>query len=287
MAITLMLLFATGLLASTIDAIAGGGGLISLPVLLSMGIPPHVAFGTNKLQGTIGTLIAARRYHKHGLISTDKIYKGIFAGLVGSILGAIVAQSLSSDALKFLIPFLLLIILTYILISPKFGAIDARPRMSEGGFYIIFGFALGFYDGFFGPATGSFWVFALAFFLGFNLIKATATAKLFNLNSSLIATICFMVGGNVDYKIAICMAAGQIIGARLGTHLAIKKGAKLIRPLFLLMVTFTITTMVYRNYSLSVMHMVHQHAIIPQVILSVFVLSSLIAIYLRKMRREI
>ncbi len=244
----MFILFLTGLLAGTVDAIAGGGGLISVPVLLSVGLPPHVAFGTNKLQGSIGTLVAARRYWQAGWVSLRDVYLGVFFGLLGAVAGAVTNQLMSSEILKQIAPIMLGIIFIYTLLSPRLGHQDQHPRISHFLFYTVFGFALAFYDGFFGPGSGSFWVFLLMFFLGFNLIKATAYTKIFNLNSSLIAVVCFAVGSNIDYKVGACMAAGQIIGGQLGANLAISKGAALIRPLFLVMMFVTIASLAYRSY---------------------------------------
>jgi len=243
------LLFLTGLTAGTVDAIAGGGGLISLPMLLSVGIPPHIALGTNKLQTSVGTSIATFSYYRQGLISLRVIFKGLMWGFIGAVSGAIAGQMLSSALLNKLIPILLFIILIYTLFSPKLGSLDAKPRMNDQVFYLIFGFGLGFYDGFFGPGTGSFWTFALTFFLGYNLIKATAYTKVFNLKSNLIATACFALGHHIDYRVAIIMACGQIIGGRAGASLAIKGGAKVIRPVFIFIVTTTIISLAYRVIS--------------------------------------
>jgi len=243
------MLFIVGLIAGTVDAIAGGGGLISLPALLSVGVPPHVALGTNKLQATIGTFVATRSYYRKGWFSLTTIYKGLVFGFVGAVLGAIAGQMVSSDILKTIIPVLLLAILAYTLYSPQLGYEDKKPKFNEFWFYVIFGFIMGFYDGFFGPGTGSLWVFCLTFFLGYNFTKATAYAKVFNLKSNVIATVCFAVGQNIDYRIALSMAAGQIIGGQLGAHLAIKNGAKLIRPIFICVVSSTIITLAYKSYS--------------------------------------
>ncbi len=244
----MLILFFTGLLAGTVDAIAGGGGLISIPVLLSVGLPPHVAFGTNKMQGAVGTLVAARRYYRAGWVSMKDVYLGIFWGVLGAIAGAIVNQLISSDVLRMIVPVMLSIIFIYTIISPRMGHQDVEPKMSTALFYMTFGFALAFYDGFFGPGVGAFWVFLLMFFLGFNLIKATAYTKVFNLNSSIVALVCFAIGMNIDYKVALTMAAGQVIGGQLGATLAITKGVKLIRPLFLIMMFVTISSLVYRSY---------------------------------------
>ncbi len=244
----MFLLFSTGLVAGAVDAIAGGGGLICLPMLLGVGVPPSLALGTNKLQASVGTCVAAFHYYRRGLVSLHELYKGLLAGFVGTVSGAYLSQTISNEVLKYIIPFLLLAVLIYTLASPKIGMDDRHPRMSEFYFYIIFGFVMGFYDGFFGPGTGSLWIFLLTFFLGFRLIKATAYTKFFNLKSNVIALVCFMIGGNIDYRFALYMAAGQVIGGKLGAHLAVKKGAQVIRPVFITIVSVTIATLVYRSF---------------------------------------
>lgn len=242
-------LFATGLLAGTVDAIAGGGGLVSMPVLLALGLPPHIALGTNKLQSFCGTAVATYSYYKKGWLEPRKLILGLILGFTGSVVGAIVAQAISPDILKKIIPMLLLLILVYTLFSPKLGAEESYPKMSETIFYFVFGAVLGFYDGFFGPGVGAFWTFLLIFFLGKSLVQATAYTKAFNANTNVASLLCFAIGSNIDYRIAICMAIGQVLGGRLGAQLAIRNGAKLIRPIFLLVVLSTVGTLVYRNYA--------------------------------------
>lgn len=284
----LLLLFFTGLFAGTVDAIAGGGGLISLPILLSTGMPPHIAFGTNKLQGMTGTFFATLKYYRHGYISLKKTYAGIIAGLIGSIAGSVAAQIMSSDILRKIIPIFLFIILIYTVCSPRMGQKDQSAKMNETLFYFTFGSLLAFYDGFLGPGTGSFWVFALTYFLGFNLIKATAYTKVFNLNSSFIAMICFAIGGNIDYRLGLVMAAGQIIGGRLGAHLAITKGARVIRPIFLGVVLLTISTLVYKTYAGSDLfaRMTNEYGLLPQILAVMVLMGSLAYLCLRMMKRQ-
>lgn len=242
-------LFLTGLISGLVDAIAGGGGLISLPILMSIGMPPHIALGTNKLQTTIGTSVATYSFYTKKLFSLRTVYKGLLYGLVGASLGAITTQIISSDILNTIIPFLLLFILGYTLLSPAMGQSQTPAKITEPLCFAVFGFLLGFYDGFFGPGTGSLWVFVLTFFLGYNFINATAYAKVFNLKSNIFATVLFITGGAINYHIAFCMALGQIIGGRIGAKLAIWRGASLIRPVFLTMVSATILSLVYKNLS--------------------------------------
>lgn len=243
-----LLLFMVGLLAGTVDAIVGGGGLITLPILLSIGMPPHLALGTNKLQSSVGTFIAARRYYKLGLISVKSAYIGIIFGLIGAVSGSLLSQVMDGSQLKKIVPVVLIAILIYTIYSPTLGHEDIHPRMNKKIFYTLFGFVLGFYDGFMGPGTGTLWFFALTFFLGFNMVKATAYTKLFNLNSNVIALICFAIGSNIDYRTALIMAAGQIVGSRLGVSLVIRNGVTLIRPLFQCVISGTILMLLYKGY---------------------------------------
>lgn len=283
----MLTLFLTGLIAGTVDAIAGGGGLISVPMLFFVGLPPHLVFGTNKLQGALGNLMATRRFWRAGLIASREVRLGVFTGLLGAICGATGNQLLSPDLLKMIAPIMLCAIFIYTLFTPRLGHQDMHARMTSRLFYLSFGFLIAFYDGFFGPGSGSFWVFSLMFCLGYNLIKATAYTKLFNLNSSVIAVVCFALGGNIDYRVAIVMGAGQIIGGQLGAILAIKKGAVLVRPLFLTMVFCTIATFAIRSYGEAFMRFIqfdaHKAAYVP--ILAVMVCS--IAIwFIRKLQSE-
>lgn len=233
-------LLLAGLLAGTVDAIAGGGGLISLPVLILTGLPVHLALGTNKLQASVGTGVAAYNYFKKGLISSTTLVNGLIFGLLGTVLGSFLVSSLDNSVLSKIIPLLMTVIFLYSLFTPRLGVDDQIPKMRENFFYLVFGFFLGFYDGFFGPGTGSLWVICLIFFLGYNLVKATAYTKIFNLKSNLIAFIFFSLAHQVDYKVGLTMAVGQLFGGKLGSHLAMRNGARFIRIFFLSVVLTTI-----------------------------------------------
>ncbi len=243
-----ILLFLTGIAAGFVDAIAGGGGLITLPVLLSVGLPPEVALGTNKLQGSFGTLSASYNYIKKGVVKINENRAGILYTLIGAMLGAWSVQQVSAGFVEDLVPVLLLVVFLYTLFTkdPTGGA--ASPKLPRHLFFFIFGLGLGFYDGFFGPGTGSFWTAALLFFLGLNIKKASGMTRIMNFTSNIVALAVFILGNNVLYSVGLCMAGGQIIGARLGSSLAIKKGAGLIRPLFLIVVFLTILKLFYDTY---------------------------------------
>ena len=184
-----MLLFLTGLVAGFVDSIAGGG-LISLPVLLSLGMPPQLALGTNKRQGSFGILSAAATFIRKGTVSLDESVHGIIFTFMGTRPG--------------------------------------RPKMTRNLFFTLFGLGLGFYDGFFGPGTGSFWTGGLLIIMGMDMTKAAGTTRIMNFASNIVALSLFILGKNVLYSAGFCMAAGQVIGARAGSGLAIKRGASFI-----------------------------------------------------------
>ncbi len=232
-------LFLTGLTAGLIDSIAGGGGLITIPVLLSLGFPPHETLGTNKFQSSFGSFTASYYYVKKGGVELKKAVPGIIFTFAGAAAGVTVVQHISSSLLNYLIPFLLVGIIIYTFAKPAIGEIDGRSRFSSIVFYLIFGLTLGFYDGFFGPGTGSFWALAFVAGLGFNFVKATGYTKVMNFTSNITSLLLFMISGNIIFAAGISMAAGQILGAKIGSGLVIKKGAKFIRPIFITVVILT------------------------------------------------
>ncbi len=282
------LFFGVGLLAGTVDAIAGGGGLISLPLLISVGLPAPIALGTNKLQSSIGTFVATYNYFKNNLISFQIIIKGLLFGFFGASSGSLAAQFIDSSILEEVLPFLMLTIFIYTLYTPKLGLLDNKQRMKESLFYMLFGFFLGFYDGFLGPGTGSLWIISLVFFLGYNLSKATAYTKVFNLKSNIIATSWFMLGNNIDYNIGFIMACGQLIGGKVGSQLVILNGAKFVRPIFLTIIFFTILIMFYKKYVVSEIFIkfILQFGLIPMVILFTTMMMSLVMVYLWNNKRQ-
>jgi uncharacterized membrane protein YfcA len=244
----LLFLFICSLVAGIIDTIAGGGGLITVPALLAAGLPPAAVLATNKLQASFGSGTAAIRLMQYSHTPIKDIILGCFFCLIGATLGSISVMLLNSSFLERILPVLLLIVLLYSIFSSRVSAIDHPARLPQFAVMLIFGLALGFYDGFFGPGTGSFWVIALIFFLGYNLQKATIHAKVYNFISNVVALIWFIVGGHVIYSIGLLMALGQFIGAHIGAKLVIKKGAYFIRPLFITMVSIMLCILLYKTY---------------------------------------
>jgi len=241
-------LFGTGLVAGFVDAIAGGGGLITVPVLLATGMPPQDALGTNKFQSSCGTSLATWQYARHGLLRWPELWRGVLATLVGAALGAWAVTRVSADFLKPAIPVLLAGIAVYLWVRPDLGR-EARPaRMPASRFALLFGLAIGFYDGFFGPGTGSFWMVACVLALGLDLLRATAYTKAMNLASNLAALAVFIAADHVRFSVGLTMAAGQLAGGHLGARAAIRGGSRFIRPLFLAMVIALAAKLLWESF---------------------------------------
>jgi uncharacterized membrane protein YfcA len=231
-----VLLFGAGLLGGFIDSIAGGGGLITVPALLWAGLPPQLALGTNKAQSSFGTAISVSRYAQAGLVDWPEVRLAAVLSFLGSMAGAWTLTLISNDALKQVIPWMLLAVVVYVIASPRLGSATGQARLGVALFSWIFGLTLGFYDGFFGPGTGAFWILAVVTLLGQELTRANAFTKVVNLGSNLGSLVVFVALGHVAPWVALAMVGGQLIGARLGSGLVLKHGAGLIRGVFLAVV---------------------------------------------------
>ena len=241
------LLFAAGLVAGTVDAVAGGGGLITLPALLAAGLPVPLALGTNKLGSVFGTLSATWSFARRGAVDLRECKLGIFSAAAGAGLGVLAVRQIDSGLLARLIPWLLAVIVVYFVLRPRLGDADSHQRLGATPFYLLFGLGLGFYDGFFGPGTGSFWTIAFVLLLGHNFVKAAAHTKVMNLASNAAALAFFAANGAVLPLPGLAIGAGQLIGARFGAHLALTRGARFVRPLFLLMASLVALKLVYAS----------------------------------------
>lgn len=242
------LLPAAGFVAGFVDSIAGGGGMISLPALLAAGLPPHLALGTNKLQSALGTTFAAGNYARRGFVAREGLVAGIGWTGVAAFAGAWCVSRLPADLLVRVIPWLLVAIFAYVLVSPKVGEARTRARWSVITFNTVAGLGLGFYDGFFGPGTGSFWTMGFVLLLGYPLPQATGHTKVMNLTSNIASLAWFAWHGSVFWMVGATMGAANIVGALLGSHLAIRKGAKFIRGAFLVVVGLTIARLLWRSF---------------------------------------
>lgn len=241
----LAMLFAVAVLSGFIDAMAGGGGLITIPALLSAGLPPAIALGTNKLQACGGSFSASLYFIRQKAVDVKKISLLILLTFIGAACGTIFVQNIDVNFLKTLLPFLVLIIGIYFLFSPNIGDEDRRQRISLPMFAFSAAVGIGFYDGMFGPATGSFFTLAFILLLGFNLPKAVAHAKVLNFTSNFAALIFFILGGAVVWKLGLLMMVGQFIGGTLGAKMVMTKGKKLIRPMLVTMSFVMVAKMLY------------------------------------------
>ena len=229
-------LTAVAVLTGFIDAIAGGGGMIMMPALLFAGVPPIEALGTNKLQSMFGTGTAFRNFSAKGLVDW-RAHKGTIAlAFLGASVGVIAVQSIDPGALRLIIPLLLVAVALYVLLSPRMGDDDAHQRLGPRGYAPVAG-AIGAYDGFFGPGTGSFFTTTLVGLRGLGLTRATALTKLLNLASNVASVILFALGGKILWLLGLSMAAGAMLGGYIGSHTAMRFGARVIRPL---LVTLTL-----------------------------------------------
>lgn len=225
-----------GFLGAMVDAIVGGGGLITTPALLAVGLPVHLALGTNKFASSMGTFSSTYHYYKSGNIRMNVLKYLLPFSLIGSSIGVLTVLAIDPEFLRVIIIFLVIIIGLYTLFKRDLGLHDTFSGTTKMKIVLAIGVALilGFYDGFFGPGTGSFLIFALISIFGFDFKKASANSKLMNLTSNTTALFLFLYHGQIMFAVAIPMAISMIIGAKVGAELAIKKGATFIKPVFII-----------------------------------------------------
>ena len=223
-------LTAVALVTGFIDAIAGGGVLIMMPALLFAGVPPINALATNKLQSMFGTATACYNFWRKGLVDWRANLLTIVLVAAGASVGVFLVQSIDARALSLIIPLLLMAVAIYVIFSPRMSDEDAHQRVTARGYSAVGG-AIGAYDGFFGPGAGSFYTASLVGLRGLGLTRATALTKLFNLTSNVASVLLFAIGGQMFWLLGLCMAAGAIAGGWIGSHTAMRFGARLIRPL--------------------------------------------------------
>jgi len=226
----LLALAGVGLLAGFVDAIAGGGGMIALPALLSAGLPPVAALATNKLQSMFGTSMAAYTYWRGGFVNIKALLPAMALTYAGSLLGAIAVKQIDTSLLDIAVPVALIGIAVYFLFAPNLSDADKAARLSFPRWVPLMGFAIGFYDGIFGPGTGSFLTIGFVMLFGLGMIRASGNTKILNLVSNLAALTIFIPSGDVVWPAGLAMAAGQLIGGYVGARTGIRFGAKIIRP---------------------------------------------------------
>ncbi|MGA0573027.1 sulfite exporter TauE/SafE family protein [Variovorax sp. VNK109] len=237
----LIIVTLASLLAGFVDSIVGGGGLVLVPALFAVFPNTHPAtlFGINKSASVWGTATAAWQYSRRVEMRWTALLPAAAAGFIGSFAGAWLVTVISADYLRKLLPFILAAVLAYTLARKDMGRVHA-PRFAGRTETLAagtIGLLIGFYDGFFGPGTGSFFVFLFVRWLGYDFLNASASAKLLNTATNLAALILFAVKGHVWWHYALALAIANVIGSVLGTRMALKHGAGFVRGVFVFVVS--------------------------------------------------
>jgi uncharacterized protein len=231
--LVIALLTVTAFLAGTIDAIAGGGGLITLPALLAAGLPPHLAYGTNKGQSVWGSFTSMLAFARAGRIDFRQAVVAFPLGFVGSAVGAKLVLAIDRDALRPIAIAMLIGAAVVLVVKQPARDEDVPPDDGRArrrlAFAAVLAAAIGVYDGFFGPGTGTFLIVGFVALCGKSLVSATADAKVVNFATNLAAISAFAMAGAVDWELALPMGAGQLAGGLLGARLVLRGGARLIR----------------------------------------------------------
>ena len=232
--VTLLILCPLVFLAGIVDSIAGGGGIISLPAYIFAGLPIHISYGTNKFVNGCGTLCASVNYLKNGCVNIKAAVSGAGGALLGSAAGAHLALILSPKALHICLLVILPFVALVMICSKKKEYSAVRPELPKNVVLLgTFGAGLvvGCYDGFFGPGTGMFLTLILSSLLRFEIVKASGTTKLINLASNVGSTVMYFSAGKILFLAAVPCLICSVAGNFLGSRLAIKNGAKIIRPI--------------------------------------------------------
>ncbi len=231
-----VVLFVLVFLAGFVDSIGGGGGIISLPGYIFIGLPSHLALGTNKLSSTIGTIFSTLRYAKNrAIIFRIALISAIFS-FIGSSIGAKLALLVPDKVLKIVISALIVVASLTVFLKKDLKEKDSFVEMKRKQEVLIsafIGFVIGMYDGFFGPGTGTFLIILYVTILGMPMVIASGSAKVVNLASNIGALVMFIVNGSVVYKYGLPAAFFGILGNWIGSGVAIRNGSKVIKPIIL------------------------------------------------------
>jgi len=249
------LLLAMAFFAGLVDAVAGGGGLIQVPALFAAYPNEHPAtlLATNKVSAVGGTLNAARKYLHHVSLPWAVVLPAIVAGFIGSLLGANAVSNFPAEPLRKALPFVLLFLLLYTWFQPSLGVEHAPKGKSRFQQFkaALLGLTIGFYDGFFGPGTGSFLLFGFVRFFAFDFLHASAATKLVNVATNLAAILMLASLGQINWPLGIAMMIANIAGSQFGSRLAIKHGSTFVRKAFLVIVSVLILKSAWNAYFLN------------------------------------
>ncbi len=239
--LALGLLIGVAFCAGVLDTLAGGGGILTMPSLLLAGLPPHMALGTNRAQALIGEFTAIASFVRKGALKSEGLPLGILFTALGAWSGTLLVHHVPREDLDWLLPFMMLAITVYSFFSRSLRRVHTHaPRLATPLFMLVFGLGIGFYNGFFGPGTGSLWLLAFVVVMGMTIQNGSIHAKPLNVTGNVISATTFFWLGQVNWGLALLMGCGQIAGAMVGSHLVLNHGQRLIRPVFL-SVTFVMT----------------------------------------------
>ncbi len=225
-----LLLMAAAFVAGIVDAIAGGGGLITLPALVLAGAPPVTAIATNKVQGVFGAGMAAWTYGRAGHVDLRAQLGPAAIAFFAAVVGAFLTAQLPTDVIKFGLPVLLIAIALFFAFKPGLNDLDRTRKISAGVFVVTLVPLVAFYDGLIGPGAGAFYMIGFVALAGFGVLKATAHTKLLNFASNLGGIVAYALVAEPWWIVGLMMGAAQIAGAAVGARLAMRVGAKLIKP---------------------------------------------------------
>jgi len=228
-----LVLIAVGFISGFINAVVGGGGLLVLPLMLWLGIPPVTALATGKFQAVFGTLSSSINYFRNGLIDFKSLWPIMFFSMIASACGTMIVLQLGNSVLENMLPYFLMGISLFTWLSPNVSDVETAPILANKSFKWGIGAMIGFYGGFFGPGVGAIAALGFSVLLGEKLRSATAQAKPVVLAANTVSVLIFLVDGHVLFVVGISMALAQIVGAYFGSNFAMKKGAAVIRPLLI------------------------------------------------------
>ena len=245
----LSLLILASLVAGFIDSVAGGAGLVLVPSFILAGLPPQMALGQEKLVSTLGTFSAIFNFFKSKKILWNFVAVGVPTALLGSFIGAKAILYLDESTVGQVIVFMMPLGLLFSFLPKKDDNIKVEiTQFKKVILFPIVAFVIGFYDGFFGPGTGSLLIIALHYIMGLSLVISSATSKIFNLASNVGAFIAFFIAGKMLFLIGVPMVIASIIGNYMGSRMTIKKGDSFIKPVLFGMIFLLFGTMIYKYF---------------------------------------
>ncbi|MEI8592754.1 TSUP family transporter [Photobacterium sp. Hal280] len=243
-----IMLFCAAFIAGIVDAIAGGGGLITVPSLLLAGVPPLTALGTNRLQAVIGELTSFVTYLWHKEVKLAGLLLGMIATAIGATAGSFAVSLFPADILRALLPILMVAITAYSILSKRLKNVVAQQaKVSSRTFMLSMGLIIGFYNGFFGPGTGAIWMIAFAILLGYTIKQASIATKPLNLMGNLVSLIFFISISSVNYQIGLVMGVAQVLGSVLGSKVVIRNGDRVVRPIFITVTLLMTMKLIYET----------------------------------------